>query len=280
MDTKVKNGLIIGGSFVGGFALGGLVGYVATRRHAADFFAEVTRQEIEAVKEYYEGELEEAKSIGLEPDPGLDSDEVIIEDIDPNTDYDAYLTTLTHAGYQGDEEEVRKMFDEQFPIKAAIERIISPEVVEAVEVEMVAEDKRTNIFKDEAPILDTEMAEYDEYMQNRDPKSPHVIHINDFMDTNTAPYAAYNKIVLHYYEGDGTLTDERNVPIADVERLVGPEALTMFGKFSGDNTLVYARNTRKDVESDFEIHRKNESFSEHVLGVRQKNNRFGMKEDD
>lgn len=59
----------------------------------------------------------------------------------------------------------------------------------------------------------------------------------------------YETISLTYYSGDGVLTDENNVPLEDIDEIVGEESLEHFGEFEDDS--VFVRNTKR--KCDYEI---------------------------
>ena len=98
------------------------------------------------------------------------------------------------------------------------------------EPEVTNEEVITNIFDAKEEFDEDDDPEFAEALVSRNKKEPYLIHINEFMDTDADPYAAYDKIPLVYYSEDDTLCDEKDVPIPDVERLLGSDALTSFGK--------------------------------------------------
>lgn len=58
----------------------------------------------------------------------------------------------------------------------------------------------------------------------------------------------YETVSLTYYS-DGVLTDDRDIPIEDVEGLVGEESLHHFGEYEDDS--VFVRNN--ELKTDYEI---------------------------
>lgn len=252
------NGLLkVGGAFLGGMAVGGAIGYFSTRKYIANFFAEVAYEEIQEIKAYYTQDKSE--------DTAVTKEEFESEIIPDDMSYTRYVEILEHSGYSGDTEDIRKMFDDQVPIKDAIARMIESDPEE----EVVAEEETTNIFttSDHGTISDEEGPAFAESVRRRNKKRPYIIHVNEFMSMEEEPYNTYDKIPVVYYEGDKTLCDEHDVPIPDVDRLIGSEALENFGKFSDSEDVVYIRNEREDVQADFEVHRKYLSYEEHVLGI-------------
>lgn len=72
---------------------------------------------------------------------------------------------------------------------------------------------------------------------------PYVITPEEFSDQ-----ADYAVVSLTYY-ADGTLADDWDNPIEDVESMVGKESLSHFGEYEDDS--VYVRND--EIKTDFEI---------------------------
>lgn len=72
---------------------------------------------------------------------------------------------------------------------------------------------------------------------------PYVIPPDDFGDMDE-----YEQISLTYYS-DGILTDDDDVPITDVDEVVGSESLETFGEYEDDS--VFVRNDK--LKCDYEI---------------------------
>lgn len=83
---------------------------------------------------------------------------------------------------------------------------------------------------------------------------PYVITPEEFTDD-----PSYAVVSLTYY-ADGTLADDWDVPVEDVEGLVGEESLTHFDEYEDDS--VYVRND--DLKTDFEILRDTRKYSDVV----------------
>lgn len=94
-----------------------------------------------------------------------------------------------------------------------------------------------------------------------DRDTPYIISSEEFFTDNPE----HEKITITYYEGDDTLTDDQDEVIPDEESLVGPEALTSFGKESGDTNIVYIRNER--LATDFEVVSDSRTYTAVVLGM-------------
>ena len=81
-------------------------------------------------------------------------------------------------------------------------------------------------------------------------------------------YDEHPKTTLTYYEDDDTLADSNDDIIMNPEELLGVQALLNFGLDSDDSDTVYVRN--KKIGEDFEVVRIHKSYSDTILGVREK----------
>ena len=91
----------------------------------------------------------------------------------------------------------------------------------------------------------------------------------------------YDRVTLTYYAGDDVLCDSKEpIPAGEVERLVGPDALTSFGVGSNNESIVYIRNDRDGVETCFEIIQDDAEYTETILGYRQPKDNHRFREDD
>jgi hypothetical protein len=99
-----------------------------------------------------------------------------------------------------------------------------------------------------------------EYRSTLDKDVPYIIHHDEYFQNETD----YNQITLTYFEGDGVLSDERDLP-AEVKETVGEEAVENFGHGSKDKNVVYVRNDR--LEIDIEILRSENSYAKMVHGI-------------
>jgi hypothetical protein len=97
-------------------------------------------------------------------------------------------------------------------------------------------------------------AKADAFFEDRDANGPYLISVEEYQEQNDN----LTKAQLVYYEGDGILVDERDIPVEDVDFLVGPDALNNFGNHSDDDDIVYVR--REQSDTDFEIVKDPRSF--------------------
>lgn len=82
---------------------------------------------------------------------------------------------------------------------------------------------------------------------------PYVITPEEFGDSD------YETISLTYYS-DGTLADEIDEPVEDVDAIVGSDSLTRFGEYEDD--AVFVRND--SLKADYEILLDNRKYSDVV----------------
>jgi hypothetical protein len=101
--------------------------------------------------------------------------------------------------------------------------------------------------------------------------APYIISVAEFSDRSENTHIAIN-----YYDADKTLADEHDVKVAIPEELVGPNALSSFGKLSGDPDVVYIRNNKLGL--DIEVSRLSKSYDEAVLGLTLKKEKEKEKE--
>lgn len=96
-----------------------------------------------------------------------------------------------------------------------------------------------------------------------DKSGPYIISVDEFM----AGEKSYSQINYTYFEGDGVLCDEADMPVQDTNRSVGDDNLTHFGAMSNDPNVVYIRNDKQQL--DYEICRSGGSYSEEVAGMQE-----------
>lgn len=100
-------------------------------------------------------------------------------------------------------------------------------------------------------------------MPDRNPDKPYMITVSQFM--SDMQYED-NKMSLLYFEEDGTLVDDREQIVPNVEETVGEGNLHQFGRGSGDANALYIRNEK--LQCDIEVIRDKRSYSEVVLGIK------------
>jgi hypothetical protein len=119
-------------------------------------------------------------------------------------------------------------------------------------------------------VLDNEEPEPGDYSAEdaaRGPDRPYVLEVDEYM-RNESDYA---QATLTYYKEDDILADEDDIPITDVEALVGNDNLDKFGHRSGDPRVLYVRNEK--IQMEYEIVKHDGSFAEEVGGFVQHEDR-------
>lgn len=114
----------------------------------------------------------------------------------------------------------------------------------------------------ERSVFDTKCRDLaEDEITNRDTSKPYVITDEEFTDSSSN----YQQITLTYYDDDGVLADERDLPVDDIRGTVGEDNLTRFGEGSNDSRIVYIRNEHMDV--DFEVVLHSGNYAEIVHGI-------------
>jgi hypothetical protein len=76
----------------------------------------------------------------------------------------------------------------------------------------------------------------------------------------------YEQVTLTYFAEDDTLCDEDDMPIEDVNAVVGNSSLEKFGYRSRDPRIVYVRNNRLRI--DYTVCKSDGSYAEEVAGFK------------
>jgi len=104
---------------------------------------------------------------------------------------------------------------------------------------------KSNVFTRKVPVSDGK-------------EEPFLISEDEYM----AGELNYAQVTVTYYVADDVLTDERDMPMDDVDRTVGQENLDKFGQKSSDPNTAYVRNHR--LEIDYEIVRDRGSYAKAI----------------
>lgn len=111
--------------------------------------------------------------------------------------------------------------------------------------------------------LEYEGWDYENERARRAGKKIYIITQEEFF-TNEPEH---NQATLTYFEGDGVLVDETDVPIDDISKVVGTEHNLKFGHGTSDPNSVHIRN--EELEHDVEVVRSHGKFGEEVMGFLQ-----------
>lgn len=100
---------------------------------------------------------------------------------------------------------------------------------------------------------------------------PYLISLEEFHSTETE----WDKSSITYYEEDDTLTDENDMPVRDIDYVVGEQHLDFFGIRSGDPNQMYIRNPQ--ISTDYEVTRNLGSYTEIVLNLVKGADKLGVR---
>lgn len=238
--------------FIGGVTVGALVSYYFTQKSLETKYDERADREIAEVKEHYK----------------------ILHKKDYNSPSDYIRKNYSQAidEYGLGEEAIEKLADYlggAVPVpKEATEEPVHRNAFDLSE-EQPEEDREDSEFV--VPPLSHPYGDYEDPMddpdwvvdyEKRSPEEPYIISEDEF----SMERKEYDKVTLGYFTVDDTLCDENDVPIDDIERVVGRDALSNFGRYSRNPDIVYVRN--EFLEIDYEIMRDEQSYEEVILGVR------------
>lgn len=130
------------------------------------------------------------------------------------------------------------------------------EIVEAIEVIEEAAEEVTNIFE----IGEESDFDLEAEIRMRKPDRPYLITEAEHLENPNE----YEQSTLTFYEGDDVLTDSRDKPIPEPDKIVGDDNLLRFGVGTDDPNIVYVRNER--LKMDFEVLRSTGKYTTEVLG--------------
>ncbi len=202
---------------------------------------ELLPQEVQDTIKNYRGEGGEPQNVTVTGDPVVHGS----AELSPE-DQEAVLRSQGFTDQQIHE----ALGDEYVDLNALREKMNSGQPVQVTET-------TSNIFVDGRNI---EEFDYAAEVAKRDPDEPYVITHDEFMENENG----WSQATLTYYNGDDVLTDDKDIPIPDIEALVDSENLTKFGYGSRDRNVVYVRNEK--IETDFEITLSQGEFSKEVAG--------------
>lgn len=241
----------IGLSF--GLGSGMLLGYFyAEKKLRAELYEKVD-QELSEMREYYSkkykvGEYET-------PAGAVEALKVDMDEVNRISRERGYLPTDDIEPKRTPEERAEKIIDlvdkgvAEANEKAAEGKV---EVVKNVFVEPPA-DRTTRE-------LDYEGWDYENERARRSGKEIFIITQEEFF-TNEPEH---EQATLTWFEGDGVLVDEADMPIEDITQVIGSEHLLKFGHGTKDANTVHIRNLK--LQHDVEIVRSHGKFAEEVAG--------------
>lgn len=202
---------------------------------------ELLPQDVQTTLRDYRGGIEEAEPVEVINPPQVHLGDDIPEDEKEEV--------LRKAGYT-DDQIAEALGTNQLAVDALREKMRSGTPIQVTET-------TSNIFVDGRGI---EEFDYAAEVDRRSPDEPYVITHDEFMENENG----WEQNTLTYYNGDDVLTDEKDVPVPDIEAVVGSESLTKFGYGSRDKNVVYVRNEK--LESDYEITLSMGEYAKEVAG--------------
>lgn len=115
----------------------------------------------------------------------------------------------------------------------------------------------SSVIPEDKPDLETLAAKYtdEEHPEDDIPEEPYLITMEEFDEESG------DRIILKFYEGDGTLTDENDIPIEDPDKYVG-DTLSML---ENNNDVIFVKNPASGTR--YEISQIDGSYEEIILGV-------------
>lgn len=244
MDKRILITALV--SAVGGGLIGGTITYLTVKKT----FAERAQKDIDDVKRTYREKFDGKRVVndyGNMPGPAS------TDDID-----------VTRPGANLSPEDLKAAAD-------FVERL-GYASVEKTEVE----DVHVSIYDQiETPPegveeVDPRLRNYDK-LELKEKHKPFLISHEEFQNTENE----WDKSSIVYYEDDDTLVDEREMPIDDIEYLIGEQHLDFFGVQSGDPNQVFVRNPQ--ISTDFEITRNLGSYTEMVLHIPRGSDKVGTR---
>lgn len=158
------------------------------------------------------------------------------------------IEALHNAGYT--DAQIADVVGTPLDVAALQEKMNSGQPIEVTET-------TSNIFVDGNPM---EEFDYQAELLKRNADEPYVITHDEFMENENG----WEQPNLTYYNGDDILTDDQDIPIPDIEGIVGSENLSKFGYGSRDRNVVYVRNEK--LESDYAIALSMGEFAKEVAG--------------
>ena len=260
------------------FAVGGVaVGATATYFVVKSKFKKLADEEISSLRQHYkmkEQELLMDKEDELEQ---IKQAHGLINHEDPKEAFEIYKARLDEMEYmqreaeEGAVEAIEKIAEDPKE-RISYDKISKNKNFEDV-VRTVASVTSSEELRVVDEVADNAETEDETFRKNVFEASIRADVINGQTDERSAPYIIsveefqeesdeLEKTTLSYYD-DGTLADERNMPIPDANPIIGDENLEKFGELSQDENIVYVRNEK--LSTDFEVVREEGSYADSFL---------------
>lgn len=220
-------------------SVGAAGGYFFAKNRLRTYYEDIATREIEEAKEFY-GRLHKNTEETSSP-------EKILEKLHGAAAVEAATTAF--QSYSNIKSEA--------PVPTEADLIVNldePDDIQDDLEEAVIEEIR-NVFADHAGGFD-----YEVEVSKRTEFEPYIITEDEYLQDEMG----YEQSALTYYEEDGVLADDEDIPVPDSDALVGDDHLVRFGHGSRNENVVFVRNDR--LEMEFEIERSNGSYTKEVAG--------------
>lgn len=242
---------------------GGAAGYFIAKKRLEARYISVSNREIATARKFYRDKLRERQA----------TTDMVIEEIRSHAGVEGVADAL--LAYSGEELPVQAEHKPETPapdfdVKAdgTILRNRREGTNNRVPYDQFSVEKPTlqevagalNVFTDHA-VQDPEIDEMEAEKAARDEHYPYVITADEFLENEPG----HDQLNLTFYEEDGILADDQEIPVQDLILVVGGADNLHFGKWSGDENIVYIRNHR--LTSDFEVSKTPGSYAS-IVGFR------------
>lgn len=271
MDKRI---FVLGATAIVSASAGVAGGYAWARRRLFDEFNDKLEKEIEAYKWSYDKlqKLKAEKKATVDEQAAANGhrvrtvsaeDAVAARDDEPSVD----VLERTLAGLKkwdtGEQAQIKMSAAEAMQAYSAgavqadtavtiLDRFQKPSILGMGYTEEEVIEK--GLFPDQ-PTEDNE-----DLLQFRRPGHPYVISTREFSFGQP-----HNQSELTWYEEDQVLSDDQDMPVPDVDAIVGLDNMDRFGLGSGDPNLVYIQNDK--IGAQFEVFRNQGSYAQIVHGA-------------
>lgn len=246
----------------GGVVLGSGISVLVTKKVLDNKYEDRLVNEIADIRESYKRAAANTAAKAATPPPGW----VAAPNVFVKVSEDAEAETLINR----DAEELRETIEKV--VETVLEYQGVEEKSETEEEDDEDEEQRDLEHSAQARVdygraavrnifAERDKAKEEEKPEEHDPEVPYIITVNEFMQGEQD----FEKITVTYYEGDEVLVDERDEVIHDLEGTVSSSCLNFFGQGSNDDSIVYVRNEKLEV--DFEVVRHQGRYTVVVLGM-------------
>lgn len=250
MDKKI---LVLGATAIVSAGTGLVVGYELAKRRLRGEFEERLDEDIQNYKNSYDS-LQKMKADKKAAQEALNQmDEVPVETLQrvldglKNLDEPKLTAAEAMVKYSGGAQTADRVTSvlERFPKPVGLLDLMEPDDVQ----------EETNLFDSR---LSPDVSQ--EYLDSlRIPGQPYIISHLEFVDGQS-----HQQSSLTWYDDDGVLSDDQDVPVDDVDNVVGLANMERFGIGSGDMSIVYIRNEK--LRTEFEVVFNHGSYAQIVYG--------------